>query len=220
MKKTVIQKCLIKKYSAISFDIFDTLVERDTSTPSDVFRIVGAQVLGPSLAYNFREDRMAAEQMARERRTDSEVVLCEIYDELKEKYGEKTEELMNAEVEEELAVCHPRTSNTAWLRLCLDEGKKVFLVSDMYLPQKIIEMILSSSGIDGYERLYVSGTYRRNKRTGELFRTMLEENGLRAGEVMHIGDSFHADFLGAHKAGLSSVLVLRKRRRSWQKCLK
>lgn len=209
MRETL-QKWLVKKYSAVSFDVFDTLVERETSIPTDVFRLAAAQVLGSAVAERFRQDRVEAERIAREKRADSEVVLCEIYDELKEKYGEKTRKLMCAEVKEELNVCYPKERNAAWFQQCMDEGKKVYLVSDMYLPTEIIEKILTCCGIEGYEKLYVSGACRKNKLTGELFRIMLGENGLDAGQVLHIGDSVRADFLGARKAGIRSVWIPRK----------
>lgn len=41
---------------------------------------------------------------------------------------------------------------------------------------------------------------------------MLNQKGIKQSEIVHIGDSVKADFLGARKVGIKSILIRRKNR--------
>ena len=71
-----------KHYDIISFDIFDTLIERKVSRPSDIFRLTGEKVLGKAEAEEFCQKRILAERTAREGRNSQETDLDGIYDNL------------------------------------------------------------------------------------------------------------------------------------------
>lgn len=203
------RKSLVRRFDVVTFDIFDTLIERCVTTPQEIFRLAGRKILGNEKADAFFLDRQAAEKKAREKRADGEVTLEEIYAELYTIYENMTDSLMWSEINTELASCRPKIQNKEWMEWCLKQRKKVYLVSDMYLPSGLIREMLYRCGIQGYHKLYVSGEYRSNKTTGELFRKMLEENCLLPKQVLHIGDSFHADILGAHKVGIHSVFLMK-----------
>ena len=49
----VIAAYILTHFDTISFDIFDTLIERSVSKPTDIFEIVGEKVLGKNIAGNF-----------------------------------------------------------------------------------------------------------------------------------------------------------------------
>ena len=56
--KTFLYTLCLRRYRAVSFDIFDTLLERDVDRPVDVFLRVGDIVLGAGHGEQFRtEDR-------------------------------------------------------------------------------------------------------------------------------------------------------------------
>lgn len=203
-------KSLMNHYNIITFDIFDTLIERSVSEPKDIFRFVGYDILGEEKMDSFLLDRISAEKRAREKRHDAEVTLKEIYDELKSIYNDNTEALMQDEIERELTSCHPKQKNVEWMQWCIKNNKKVFLISDMYLSPEIITEMLNRCGIQGYQKLYISNIYRRNKIKGDLFRVVIEENGLRASEILHVGDSLRADVLGAWKANVFALWLPRK----------
>lgn len=203
---------ILKHYDTISFDIFDTLVEREVCRPSDIFRIAGREVLGAEQEDTFCRKRIIAEQIARERKENHEVVLDNIYEELLEEYGSKCSVLKDAEIDLEIRLCHKKKAIFPFYRACIAKGKRIFLVSDMYLPSEIIRSMLNKCGIDQYNALYVSGEYGRNKISGELFQVLLRDNQIEGSQMIHIGDSIKADFVGAHKAGIKAVLVGRKNR--------
>ena len=59
--------------------------------------------------------------------------------------------------------------------------------------------------------MYVSSEYGKTKRTGNLFREVLEEEGMegREGEVLHIGDHYISDYLNPRNVGMKSFLYNR-----------
>lgn len=92
------------------------------------------------------------------------------------------------------------------------KGKRVLLISDMYLPETVIVSMLQRCGINDYEKLYVSNTYGENKLSGKLFQIACKDWQIDLKSMIHIGDSIKADMIGAHKAGIHVWLVGRKNR--------
>ena len=94
----------------------------------------------------------------------------------------------------------------------LQQGKLVFLVSDMYLPKEVISGMVARCGYEGYEALFVSNDCGVSKRSGKLFGNVLDAYGLDRKDLVHVGDSIGADLLGARKAGVFALPVGRKNR--------
>lgn len=207
-----ILKHFIDKNEVISFDIFDTLIERTVLSPMDVFLIVGQTVLGENEAEEFLADRKQAERTARGNAENGEVTLDEIYAYLPDAYRGKKGILKQAEIQVELDCCKKRTEMSDVYKYAIASGKDVYLISDMYLAKTTIEKMLSKCGISGYKRCYVSCEKRCNKITGQLFKVVISENELNGFKMLHIGDSIKADFKGARKAGIQAVLISRKNR--------
>lgn len=204
---------VIGKYKAVSFDIFDTLIERNVDIPEDIFKKVGERVLGKENAESFCVQRKSSEMEARRMQDSGEVSLDQIYAKLGSFYNEQTINLLKkTEIKTEIESCYKKKFTQELYNICLKLNKDIYLISDMYLPYEVIGEILKSCGIYGYKKLYISNVYGKNKITGELFGIVLRENNLKANEIMHIGDSIRADFIGAYKAGIKSHLIKRKNR--------
>ena len=93
---------------------------------------------------------------------------------------------------------------------CKESGKKIIIISDMYLDSSIIEEILQNCGYDLADvPIYVSSEYGKTKRSGNLFRTVLEHEEVEAGKVLHIGDNLISDYLMPKKCGMKSFLYRR-----------
>ena len=99
---------------------------------------------------------------------------------------------MEKEIRTELDVCRANPEAAAFYDHCWKEGKRMIIVSDMYLSHSDIEDILTGSGYDikGIP-VYVSSEYGLTKRTGSLFKAVLRKEGMegREKEVLHIGDN-------------------------------
>ena len=200
----------ILKHDCVSFDIFDTVVKRYVSLPTDVFDIV-------ELRYNslhgtsnekirgFKELRINAELKARKKIIE-EVSIDEIYNFI-EFSPAINEELKNLELKTEYEVCIPNKSIVSLFNECLKNGKKVIITSDMYLPEDIIKDILSHCGITGYEKLYLSSSIKRTKRTGALFRYILDKENLKPCQLVHIGDTLKSDFIRPKIMGIHTTMI-------------
>lgn len=127
---------LAYQYDNISFDIFDTLIMRKTLFPEDVFQIIEKKVCGKS-------DRFAT--FRKRAILENDTPNPNIY-EIYEKYAELTgisadvnKEILNLELDIEKAVLIKRESMCRLLHELKEKGKKVYLITDMYLPKSFIE---------------------------------------------------------------------------------
>ena len=197
----------INKYKAVSFDIFDTLLKRDVFRPSDVFRIVQTEAQERyEIDIDFKALRINAEKTAREKSQYPEITLDEIYEEVTIQEKEKLKAL---ELEVESLILHCNYSFKPVYDACIDSGKDVYLVSDMYLPTSFLEEVLEREGYEGYRGIIVSADYRKTKRSGELFADFLHSYTLKCVDVIHIGDSWYADYVGPKKCRISSIHIPR-----------
>lgn len=198
----------IKCYSYVSFDIFDTLVLRNVSCPEDVFSIVEYRMQKKYKNNNFRKIRIAAESEAR-RNIDGEITLDDIY--LRMPYSvEQITAFKKCEIDTEITVCTANVEMMPLLRKLDEEGISYFLISDMYLPEEVINEILDVCGIKRYKKLFLSSTYGERKRTSRLYKQYMVEVGIQNGHGLHIGDDLKADVIAARMAGLSSYYYRKK----------
>jgi len=88
-----------------------------------------------------------------------------------------------------------------------DDGLLLGLVSNTFIPAPALDRHLAQVGL--LELLPVrvySCDARFRKPSRRIFEIALQRGGLRAGEVLFVGDSPRADIRGANRAGLISVL--------------
>lgn len=194
----------------VSFDIFDTLIQRPLLEPVDLFTFVEnkKRTVFPSMNYKFAKFRKDAEVLARRKKGIEEVSLAEIYQVMQEEYGlpvNVANELMQAEMELELEFCYPRKTAKQLYELALFVGKKVIITSDMYLPEKIVKQLLEKNGYDNYERLYLSCVGGKTKAVGNLYDQLLEELQMKPAQILHIGDNWQSDIEMTRTKGICNV---------------
>ncbi len=191
-------------YPVISFDIFDTLVLRPFSAPSDLFVLVGERLD----IMDFCEIRKNAEQQARNdnylKRGNKEVTLLKIYEYVARETGIDPGEGARVEFETELSLCRPNPYMQTVYRLLLGQNKTLAAVSDMYLPEEWMRRLLASCGYDQWDQVLVSCDYNCSKRNGGLYDILTDRyDGL---ELIHVGDNPHSDYDSARKKGLAARL--------------
>lgn len=187
-----------KENKIYSFDIFDTLLLRPYTNPQEVWNILEEQ----ENCKGFAKYRKEADEKtyATATREDRETTIEEAYSIMPHKY----QALMKKEIElERKVLCANPEMLEKWEK-AKSEGKKCILVSDMYLPQEIIEDILIEKGIRGWDALYLSRTYNARKTTGKLFKIMLKEQSLKPEDVIHIGDNIRSDVDIPNRLGIKT----------------
>ena len=188
---------LAARYPAVAFDVFDTLLHRDVAVPTDVFGWMETHSRAPA---GFAAARVQAEAEARAAAPGREVTLAEIYARPVLAGADPA-----AELAAEQALCTADREMLAFYGRCRAAGRKVYAVSDMYLPGGAVRALLAGCGYLDWDGVFVSADHGVQKRSGRLFRLFLQKTGLRPGEVLFFGDDRRADQLGAALAGVRCV---------------
>ncbi|MBQ5447921.1 MAG: hypothetical protein IIT52_03515, partial [Candidatus Methanomethylophilus sp.] len=168
----------------VAFDVFDTLITRPFMRPTDLFRFMEKEYQ----AANFANARILAERLAR-KAIRQEIDLDEIYTQMDERY----QFLKDREKELEVAYTVADVSAKALYDKVLGQGKRIILISDMYLPESVLAEMLSVCGYGGYERLFLSNVADRNKASGDIYDHIVSDLGVPADRIVMIGDNKKAD---------------------------
>lgn len=194
----------IKEVDIVSFDIFDTLLLRNVVAPTDIFEVVEQKYYNETKRkIDFKKGRILAEEKARDISINEEVTYEEIYYQFENMYPGLSRQFkeIELETEENFLVC-----NTKMLEVyqwALHQGKKVLIISDMYLSQEVIEKFLSCRGYTGDHKTYISSQVMMSKASGTLYRYIREKEAIAQEEKwLHIGDNYISDYLSAEKLGI------------------
>lgn len=202
---------LCRDYKYISFDIFDTLIKRFTEQPKDVFKIVQIKYEKKYGTYDkipqFSEVRVESERIARSK-NNREITFDDIYVIIGEKYNESlANRYKTLEIETELEVCVANPRIKPLYQQCISDGKTVYITTDMYIPRMVIEKILINNGYTGYKRIFLSCESGNTKAAGTLYTELINEEKIKANELVHIGDNFHSDIINAKKKDIRTIYV-------------
>ncbi len=204
-----------QKYNIVSFDIFDTLIERNVEKTTDIFFRTGMECfLDYRKAVDFQQRRVVAEHVARNISQTGEVNLDNIYNALEGYDFETTEKLKSREIDTEINLCQPRSQIVDLFNRVKHLGVSLVLISDMYLPKSCLVEMLTKCGVDGYQALFVSNEYGCDKIGGSLFEVAHKVLNIKNAAHLHYGDSIKADVLGARKAKVTPRFVFK---RNWFK---
>lgn len=187
-----------EKFDIVSFDIFDTLIFRAVEKPKDVFRILEAKWN----IFDFVKFRIEAERKAREK--EPEITIYDIYNILETELALDKKKGVRLELETELAVCYANPYMKEVFLKLQKMGKKIIAVSDMYIPQEIMQAILKKCGYEGLEHVYISCDIKLSKRDGRLQKYVQNKEGETL-KYIHIGDNIKSDIVGSRLAGWETV---------------
>lgn len=200
-------KKIVSRFDYVSFDVFDTLITRNVISPTDIFEQV--EIIANCkchLGFNFKQKRIEAERIARDHAT-YEINIDDIYFRLYELTQTDCEELKNLEVDIEKKFIQARKNIKDLYNFCIQQNKKIYIISDMYLYTRDIVDMLHKCGYYNWEKIYVSSETKVTKRNGDLFDKVLADNGIKRNEIIHIGDSIIVDYITARRHGFKSSLI-------------
>lgn len=209
----------IDVHPIITFDVYDTLVCRVIYKDRDLWHLVEREYQKRNHAepIGFYKKRETADHKARKTYPYREVTLDEIYEVFAELYGQELADACKAlEIELEINLTFPNDEVIEAYQYALQQGKKVYIISDMYLTDTIIGQVLDHNRISGYDKLFVSCIYRKTKHEGgALFSAVLEEIQADAKDVLHIGNDAKADIQQSKAVGLDAYLIKPPSRKSY-----
>lgn len=201
-------KEIIDRRSLISFDLFDTLIKRDCYKPTELFVFLEQKINQKyKIESHFSSKRIQAKIDARNNSEAEEISLDEIYDELSfDSEVVPKVQIQQWEEEYEYRVCQWNPLMRPVYEYCKNQGKRIFIITDIYLPEELIKKILRKLNIQ-YDALYVSSTLKKTKSNNTLFRKMLIETGIKSSDIVHIGDNQKSDYLMPKKLGIRAINI-------------
>ncbi len=207
---------LLDLVDVVSFDLFDTLVQRDgLFSPKDLFYRVQEEAerrLGLRLV-DFATLRVRAEETARVRasgRGQEEVTLGEIYAELSRLLNlepRTARRLLEIELECERSAITSLESGKRFFEAALGAGKAIVIVSDTYFPEDFVAEIVGQNGYGDAFKVYASSAYGKTKSEGSLYDVVLEDLRCAPSRLLHIGDNQHSDVAVAVSKGIRTLFV-------------
>ena len=201
----------IDKHDVISFDVFDTLLSRTVIAPVDVFT-VAQELLNQeglfTLQDDFRPLRIKAERDARLSKVSADVTIDDIYSQLRVLLPDYPADIVDAlkefEIKAEKAVL-VRGRAAPLYEYAKKAGKKIAIVSDMYLPKRVIKASLDQNGIEDIDYFLVSCEDHLSKASGTAFIAL--RDAFPEASVLHIGDNYHDDITMARQHGVNAIHI-------------
>jgi FMN phosphatase YigB (HAD superfamily) len=202
---------LIARSDVVSFDVYDTLVQRRLLLPTDIHLVVGATATECGLVRtpsHWADIRERAEAVARSSARGPDVTLAEIYEQLNSMFSaDRLLTLQDRELEAEISLTRPTARGLALWSWAQEASATIVVTSDIYLPSDALASILTRSGYAGWARIYVSGDAGIAKFDGTAFRRVREDFPGR--RILHLGDNPHSDVARARAAGITALQIRR-----------
>lgn len=210
------QCILIDKYDVISFDMFDTLITRNLNEPSEIFDFIQKQINKRGLNIEqFKLKRINAEHQARLKNKikKQDITLDCIYEVFSNYYNidyKIAEQIKNIEIKMEENICEINREGYELYQYCIKKNKTIVICTDMYLPKRVIEEILSQNKIV-YYKLYLSNDIGYTKAfKGILFKYIVQDLNINKRKILHVGDNWKSDIIFSQLNGIYSLHISSK----------
>lgn len=110
---------------------------------------------------------------------------------------------LNLDMYIDMATQYPNKRIVKFLKKAKQDGKKIFLVTDYYLPKEVYNHYLEFFDLcDLFDGLFVSSDCGKTKYDGDLYSHVLKTMNIDVEDAVMIGDSKHSDYENAKKVGL------------------
>ena len=193
----VVKAMLDRDVAMVTFDVFDTLVWRDTLFPHDAFLLFEG-THHRLMAQARRQTERLATVICR-RLLKREPTLRDIYWLLPLD--------MQRELTIEARICTPNPFCLCLVEHLVERDILVAAVSDMYLESDQIAEILRISGYPAMP-LHSSASEQSTKfENGNLLVKVWQHHGVAPADVIHVGDNPHADIAMAQQRGARTCHV-------------
>lgn len=193
-----------------SFDIFDTLLARSQTGPSDRFRAAYTKIsLGDLSLDELTQLRVRGEIHASKHLGADLYSLDDIYSEmsvLDARFLPGKERAKKAELEMEREQCFGISQGRALWEKAKNTSRVIY-TSDMYLPPAFLQELLERNGLWAPgARIFVSHAAGCAKHSG-LFDKICQEMKIKPGQLVHVGDHPRSDIQAARKSGIRTLFI-------------
>ncbi|KJR96790.1 MAG: hypothetical protein VR65_26935 [Desulfobulbaceae bacterium BRH_c16a] len=210
---------------AVSVDLFDTLLVRRIHDPDlvklPVARLIAGLAAAKGRSWNWQKIQSQRDTIEQSHRVttgmkfeDHEACYPVFMRELLAAiFQDDYDESLLAQVTEyELAMENsmlvPRKMLVDWLRELAAEGKRIFIISDMYLPSSHLQKLVDHAGVlDLVEAVISSADTFLAKASGKAYPMISEKYSIRPEEWLHVGDNPFSDGMRAGEAGIEAIII-------------
>lgn len=113
---------------------------------------------------------------------------------------------LETDVDVELGCQYGNNHLISLLRRAKNNGKRIYIVSDFYLPADVYKDFLLNAGCeDIIDGIFVSETCGKTKAKGDIFKYVTEVLGVEARQCMMIGDSRQSDVEMAERNSIKGI---------------
>lgn len=219
----------------VSFDLFDTLLIRRVHDPDlvklPVARFIAAKASAAGRAISWQKvqkirDEIEAAQRQETGKTYVDHEACYpvfMKEVLREVFQEQMadgllDEVTDYELYMENQMLVPRRDLVGWLRELRGQGKRIFVLSDIYLPAAHLRRLVEYAGfLDQVEAVISSADTFLAKASGKAFPLVQQQYSLDKRRWLHIGDNPISDGLRPVEFGIDALVLhdaSEKRRKS------
>ena len=220
----------------VSFDLFDTLLVRRIHDPDmvkpAVARYISNRAAGRGIVTSWQYILKLRNSFEKEQRhatglryVDQEACYPDYMGRVVQAiFGAANseavlDEITSYELSLENAVLVPRAELAVWLKELKGLGKRVLIVSDIYLPARHVERLVAHAGLlEDVDAVISSADSFLAKASGCAFPLIKERFGLDYSRWLHVGDNPISDGLRPQEHGIKA-LVLRDGREKLRKAL-
>ncbi|PAF49651.1 hypothetical protein BKH43_06490 [Helicobacter sp. 13S00401-1] len=205
-----------------SYDVFDTLLTRKVARPTGIFTLMQERLKNDplfldfpaSLKTNFFNYRVDSEYrlrcLSRKYNFGFDVNLDSIYEDIRRTLSltlSQTILLKDLEIAIESENIVPIKANIDKIKALVASGKKVVLISDMYLPFSVVKSFLARlDPLLNTLTLYLSSEVGFMKATKQMYKYVQDKEKVSFKEWEHVGDNKHADYNNALSLGIKAKL--------------
>jgi len=215
----------IKEKDVISFDLFDTLLIRRVHDPDlvklPVARFIASLAKLKGIAIGWRKVQKLRDNIEQQQRAetgkkfdDHEASYPLFMDELlrnvfEDEFSETIlEEVTKYELVMENSMLVPRLQFVNWIKELRTQGKRIFIISDMYLPASHLKVLVEHAGlIDFVEDVISSADTFLAKASGKGYGQVQEKYSLVRERWIHIGDNAFSDGMRAVEFGIEALII-------------
>ncbi len=216
---------MAKEMEIISFDLFDTLLVRRVHDPDliklPVARFIAAKAAASGISWSWQKIQGLRDTVEKEQRAETGrdfadheacyprfmlAVLVEIFG--REKAESLLAQVTDYELFMENSMLVPRKELVDWLIELAGMGKKIYLISDIYLPAEHLRILVRHAGfLEHVKEVISSADTFLAKASGLAFPFIEKKFNLDRRKWLHIGDNPISDGLRPSEYGLQSLVL-------------
>ncbi|MBU1567608.1 MAG: HAD hydrolase-like protein [Proteobacteria bacterium] len=209
----------------ISFDLFDTLLVRRIHDPDlvklPVARYIAELAKQQGRHWHWQKVQERRDHIEQKHRAETAIqfadheacyplfmreLLLEIF---QSSYDDVLlEKVTDYELTMENSMLVPRQILVEWIKELAGAGKRIFIISDMYLPATHLRQLLKYAGLNEFvEEVISSADTFLAKASGKAYPMIAEKYSLSPRAWMHIGDNPISDGMRAGEAGIDAMII-------------